>query len=239
MIIMPEDYNIVSLLTPEDSKALLLAIFSDPENPPELSPVATVVYTAIKGKSDRLSTRQSANGKRGGAPAGNRNAKKTTQTSDMGEKQPKQASVTDTVSVPVTDNLEVSDETSLADKPAGSAEGVDPDEVFAKIYAHFPRKDGKAEGYRHFMQYLTKGRNLGALGTVKLNHQQIAVAVKLYADEVSGRERDKIKHFSTFMGAPLLDYVEKTKDDYEAFMRQRYGDGWRKVKFVYGRSGSG
>jgi hypothetical protein len=127
----------------------------------------------------------------------------------------------------------------MADESAVGAEEVDADDVFEKIYQHFPRKVGKATGKTRFMQFITKGRKLGASGLVRLNHQQIAVAVKRYAEDVSGREEDKIKHFDTFMGESVLDYVEKTKDDYEAYMLKRYGDNWRKVKFVYGRSGSG
>ncbi len=76
MIILPEDQNIVSLLSAEDSKALLMALFSEPDNVTELSPLVNMAYTVIKGKSDRISEKKSRAGKQGGAPQGNQNAQK-------------------------------------------------------------------------------------------------------------------------------------------------------------------
>ena len=83
MIILTEDKSIMSLLPPDDAKQVLLALFSTDDDIPEMTPLANMAYITVKNKSDRLtkaqnefSTIQSKNGKKGGAPIGNQNAKK-------------------------------------------------------------------------------------------------------------------------------------------------------------------
>jgi len=94
MIILPEDKNIVSLLPAEDARQLLLALFSDDGDLPEMSTAARIAYVTIKGRNDRLETgkkafrdRQSVKGKMGGAPLGNQNAKKQPETSQNNPEQ--------------------------------------------------------------------------------------------------------------------------------------------------------
>lgn len=108
MIILPEDKTIIALLSAEDAKQVLLALFSEEGELPVLSPLANMAYTAVKTKSDRISDKKSKTGKLGGAPKNNQNAKKQ-------PKQPKQpndekttetthrtSTVSDTVTVSVT-----------------------------------------------------------------------------------------------------------------------------------------
>jgi hypothetical protein len=73
---MSEDKNIVSLLSAEDAKCLMLALFSDDDDMPEMSPLVLMAYTVIKSKSDRISARKSHAGRQGGAPINNQNALK-------------------------------------------------------------------------------------------------------------------------------------------------------------------
>ena len=35
------------------------------------------------------------------------------------------------------------------------------------------------------------------------------------------------------MNSTVLDYVEQTKPDYEAWMLDRHGEDWEKIKFEY------
>ena len=34
------------------------------------------------------------------------------------------------------------------------------------------------------------------------------------------------------MNSTVLDYVDQTKADYEAWMAERYGEDWKNIKFV-------
>lgn len=82
MIILPEDKNIISLLSSEDAQQVLLALFSESDDMPDLTPLANVVYTAVKSKSDRITERKSKAGKTGGAPKNNQNAQKQAEQAD-------------------------------------------------------------------------------------------------------------------------------------------------------------
>jgi uncharacterized phage protein (TIGR02220 family) len=86
MVIRPGHKAIAELLSPSDARDVLLAILSRPDDIPPLDGPAACVYAIIKEDADKISARQSKNGKKGGAPAGNKNAKKTTQNNP---KQPK------------------------------------------------------------------------------------------------------------------------------------------------------
>ena len=117
MIVLPEDKNIISLLTAEDSKQLLLALFSEEDDLPEMSPLANMAYTMVKNKSDRISSMKSRAGKQGGAPKGNTNAKK----------QAEQPTVSESVSVTVTDTVSdtVSVNSSVSTSSAKNVENVE------------------------------------------------------------------------------------------------------------------
>jgi len=126
MIILPEDKNIVLLLPRRDAYALLLALFSETEDLPELTPLANMAYTVIRGKSDRISERKARAGRKGGAPENNRNAaKQTEQVSQADQAEQADArkttfrtsTVTDTVPVPDTDTVPVTGSTSGAKAP--------------------------------------------------------------------------------------------------------------------------
>lgn len=102
------------------------------------------------------------------------------------------------------------------------------------IYLAYPRKEGKAKGFEQVGQWL-KGKRISGMGRVKFNHEQLYCAVKEYAlcCEENGTELNYIKHFSTFMGKTVMDYVEKSAPGYEKRMQRKYGEKWRNIKFVY------
>lgn len=54
MTVHQEEKKIASLLPPEDARQVLLALFSEGDDLPEMTPLANMAYTAIKGKSDRI-----------------------------------------------------------------------------------------------------------------------------------------------------------------------------------------
>ena len=81
MIILSEDKNIMSLLSEHDAHQVLLALFSEPDDIPELSPLANMAYTAVKSKSDRISERKSKAGKLGGSAHKDQSAKEQAEAS--------------------------------------------------------------------------------------------------------------------------------------------------------------
>lgn len=88
MIILPEDKKIISLLPAEDAQQVLLALFSEPDETLDLTPLANMAYTVIKGKSDRITERKSKAGKLGGVSKNNQGAQN--QADGEKDKQSKQ-----------------------------------------------------------------------------------------------------------------------------------------------------
>ena len=116
--------------------------------------------------------------------------------------------------------------------PEKSGECVKPDEVFNATYQLYPRKQGKAKGKLAYMHYLHGTKTTGG-DKYRLNHQQIYIAVAAYAQEQEGQDPQYIQHFDTFMNNAVIDYAEKTRPDYEAFMAEKYGEEWGKNVFKY------
>ena len=50
---------------------------------------------------------------------------------------------------------------------------------------------------------------------------------------LEGKDKQYIQHFDTFMNSTVVDCVEQTKPDYEAFMKERHGEDWQNIKFDY------
>ena len=156
MIILPEDKNIVSLLSGDDARQLLIALFSESDDVPQLSPSANIAYTAIKSKSDRITERKSRSGKSGGAPKNNQNAQKQADDEKTsGSKQNnlpyhyRNRTTTNTVSVPKKDTVVVDN------APAREEE---KDKALGRVMAHYMDKVVStpspivAEELREFMQ---------------------------------------------------------------------------------------
>ena len=106
-------------------------------------------------------------------------------------------------------------------------------DVFEQTYGAYPKKKGKAEGAKAYLAYLTTGRELKGTGRVKLNHQQIYVAVQEYAEQCADKDPQYIQLFSTFMNATVVDLVEETQADYKRVMLGKYGEGWENIRFEY------
>jgi DnaD/phage-associated family protein len=119
MILLPEDKSIVSLLDAKDAQSVLLALVSDESDMPNLSQAANIVFTAIKVKSDRISVKQSENGRKGGRPKATesqksqRNPQNPTEPTKATESQKSlrtsSVTVTDTVTEPVDVTVVTSD----------------------------------------------------------------------------------------------------------------------------------
>jgi len=114
---------------------------------------------------------------------------------------------------------------------------INADEVFEKTYSFYPRKDGKgkADGKSTYLTYLTSGKTKKGQGVLKYNHYQIAIAIKAFADDMNTENRDEkmVDYFSTFMNSDVIDYIERTEEEYRELMIERFGDEWGKIKFVY------
>lgn len=109
----------------------------------------------------------------------------------------------------------------------------DANDIAEKLYKLYPRKAGKARGIQLVLAYLKNGRVITGQGKVKYNHIQIDLAIQAYTKKVQGYEEQYIKVFSTFMNLAICDYIEITKDSYEKYMQKKYGDNWKKIKFIY------
>ena len=140
MIILPEDKKLVSLLSSQDAKQLLLALFSEEGDLPEMSPLSQMAFTAVKNRSDKISKIRSKAGKTGGAPKGNQNAvklAKQTKTNTKTSEQAKQPSNT-FVTTSTVEHQE-------------SCAGLQ-EQRFAEFWTAYPRKIGKEaarKAWRH------------------------------------------------------------------------------------------
>lgn len=121
-------------------------------------------------------------------------------------------------------------EGNISSSPSGEVLNVL--ELFAKTYEIYPRKAGKAKGLASYRAYLLKGKEVSGVRH-RFNHQQLFIAVQQYADECVGKDKEYIKMFDTFMNGAVVDYVEHSKDDYAAFMAEKYGDKWEEIRFKY------
>ncbi len=83
-------------------------------------------------------------------------------------------------------------------------------EDFEKIYAIYPRKQGKAKALKYYRQWV-KGRKIGGK-TIHLTPRQIYLAVDKYADEQAGKEQQFVKMASTFFNTDILDYIPPEED---------------------------
>lgn len=80
-------------------------------------------------------------------------------------------------------------------------------ENFDKIWAIYPRKDGKNTAFNHYRAWL-KGKKYAGR-TVKLTNKQMWLATKKYADlmEQNKTEKQYIKMGSTFFNEAIMEYV--------------------------------
>ena len=83
MIILPEDKNIISILSMEDAHSVFLALFSEDDDLPEMSALARMAYTVIRSKSERISKRKSNAGKSGGFPKHKQNQAEVTEEAEV------------------------------------------------------------------------------------------------------------------------------------------------------------
>lgn len=80
---------------------------------------------------------------------------------------------------------------------------------FEIIYNNYPLKKGKTRAYPKYVAWVTTGRIVNGK-RVKLKNGQIWDAMQRYIYEMEAKnsEIDFYKHFDTFLGNSLLDYVE-------------------------------
>ncbi|MCL2003260.1 MAG: DUF6291 domain-containing protein [Oscillospiraceae bacterium] len=83
-------YSELRNLSPESRGAVLLALLNWAEglDTLPLAPEGAILFRLMTAQMERLSSANSANGKRGGAPDGNRNAAKSSETSEGEKNEP-------------------------------------------------------------------------------------------------------------------------------------------------------
>jgi hypothetical protein len=133
-IVLTGDKKVVSLLPSEDAKLVLLALFSEDGDLPEMSPLANMAYTSIY-KSGMASNTMSAISKSGAVNNSNRNTLKQTKTVTKHIAQGDQVSLIDTSPTLIS---------GLTDIHANRENGVGSHERrFDEFWAAYPRKVGK------------------------------------------------------------------------------------------------
>ena len=158
MIFLQEDKKIASLLPPNEARQVLLALFSELDDLPEMTPLAYMAYTAIKGRRDRISKVKSKAGKTGGAPKGNQNALKQPKQAETNAVQSKQPKQTETNIVQSKQVLAVAETNAHYTVPDADRHGDEEggaglqERRFVEFWAAYPRKVGKEaarKAWRH------------------------------------------------------------------------------------------
>lgn len=79
---------------------------------------------------------------------------------------------------------------------------------------------------------------MGSRKTVRYNHIQIRFALIKFKERHEDDEEQYIPRLPTFFGEnTLCDFVSASREEYEEYMEQEYGDDWRSVKFQYDKGG--
>lgn len=107
-------------------------------------------------------------------------------------------------------------------------------EQFCKAY--LAKRRNKAESKKHYYAYLNGSKRDRTDGAVySYDHVQLFLAAERYMAECYEKqlEPEKIKLMSSFLNERIRDYVDKTQPQYEAMMREHYGEDWQKVRFRY------
>lgn len=112
-------------------------------------------------------------------------------------------------------------------------------EIFYKLYPCSINKNKKTSLnlYWNWLQ----GKHITIMGSKKLtryNHLQLMFALKEFINVNKDKEETFIPRLPTFLGEKTLcDYVENSKEQYEKYMLEKYGEEWKKVKFEYSKDG--
>lgn len=112
-------------------------------------------------------------------------------------------------------------------------------EIFYKLYPCSINKNKKTSLnlYWNWLQ----GKHITVMGSKKLtryNHLQLMFALKEFINVNRDKEETFIPRLPTFLGEKTLcDYVENSKEQYEKYMLEKYGEEWKKVKFEYSKDG--
>ena len=110
--------------------------------------------------------------------------------------QPKQANRTDQIVQPIPNNN--------TNKKTNNNISTEQLEQAEKLWALYPNKKGKARAIKDIKKHMKN-----------YTYEQLENAVKAYAAEVTGRDKQYIKHGSTFFKDGILDYLEEEGSEKE------------------------
>lgn len=112
-------------------------------------------------------------------------------------------------------------------------------EIFYKLYPCSISKNKKTSLNLYYNWLM--GKNITIMGSKKLtryNHLQMLFALKMFITVNENKEETFIPRLPTFLGEKTLcDFVENSKEQYETYMLEKYGENWAKIKFVYLKNG--
>ena len=200
--------GIETLSTPEEkweaTKAILYYGLKDIDKPPE--GYAKIPYIMAKPQIEANNKRYE-NGKKGGAPKGNKNAQKREKenqkiTVGCFEKQPKnnqkQPNVNDNVNVNENDNVNVNDNKNTMRKAEALA-------LFERLWKLYPNKKGKGQVSE------TQKKRLLTIGETALVKAIERYKAALLQD---GGWR-KPQYGSTFFNSGYVDYLDENFEQYD------------------------
>lgn len=109
---------------------------------------------------------------------------------------------------------------------------------FLNVYSKYPCSIGKNKKSSLNLYYSwLNGKNITVMGTRKLvryNHIQILFALKYFIAAHETNEEQYIPRLPTFLGErTLCDYIASSRNEYERYMFEKFGEDWTKVKFEY------
>lgn len=89
-------------------------------------------------------------------------------------------------------------------------------EDFEKIYAAYPKKQGKSKAFEYYRGYVGKGRVING-NRYRLDRKEIYLAVVAYARQMekAGTQLQYYKNFDTFMNKAVLDYLPERRDAHD------------------------
>ena len=179
---------------------------------PETDGWAKAYLLAIKPMIDNASARYNArveNGKKGGAPKGNQNAKKQPKNNQETTKNNLYEYVYD---YDYVNKKNINSATELHETDNHDVDDLAIDEYnFGIIWAEYPRKEGKTNAFKYYRKYVRQGKKINGKN-IKLTDNQIYNAVVKYANSVKGKEAQYIQMGSTFFNTTIIDYVDEEQD---------------------------
>lgn len=225
-------YEAIKELSGDVQLQLYTAIFEKYffENDVELKGVAKGIFSIIKPNIDSANRRYFANvenGKKGGAPKGNQNAKKTTENNPIQPKNNPKTSennlndnVNDNVNVNVNDNVNYNINNTLDKKNninnISIVHSSNARECFEKLWSLYPKKVGKKKSFDKYLKIHSL-----------VSDEEIENGIKKYVEHINKEKKELryVKDGSTWFNQECWKDEYENELDKNNIKTQYYDDG--------------